>query len=388
MRFMGALIDLARDAPADSSVAFRQRIYRRGDQGELIRDVVALANAPVVGRRFLFLGIDDEARPRKFPGVTARSWRSFCEALPEFLARTVEPPLTVRFETLQVGEALIGAVCLDACEDPPYLLARRINAHLPAGGGWIRRKAGIRRLQRRDFERIFARRLRQPDAGQVRLGFPGEPPREELELAVLPLDELPSQREAEKFQRILKARQVSRAVLGRSDSRIARLVHTQVVGSAMPYQERGTGTMQVLLDKVPVEEAEADDYYRHEVRAHRVNIQLQNLSDQVQSDLLLTLKIPRVEGFEVARRLYAEPGSRIRPKQEHYPRLDVGPRTISIEAGPIRIPRRSSVEAFLEPLRLLLREDVEDDILRVGYVLRGPTLGQAIQGRLKIYVIR
>ena len=84
---MRELLELIRNAASDSCVAFRDRVYRRGDQGELLRDVVALANADVVGRRFLFMGVADRERGRSFPGISARSWKSFSEALPDFLAR-------------------------------------------------------------------------------------------------------------------------------------------------------------------------------------------------------------------------------------------------------------------------------------------------------------
>ena len=77
---MRALTDLIRHEPADSSLAFRESIYRRGDQHEMLRDVIALANAGVVGRRFLFVGVDDRHAQRRFPGISERSWKSFCKS--------------------------------------------------------------------------------------------------------------------------------------------------------------------------------------------------------------------------------------------------------------------------------------------------------------------
>jgi predicted HTH transcriptional regulator len=211
---MGDLLELVRNGAADSALAFREQVYRRGQQGELLRDMIGLANAAAAGPRFLILGVDDSAGKRRIPGITPRSWKSFCEALPDFLARAVEPPLRFSLETLNVEGSLVGAVCVEPCEDPPYLLARRVSAHMPAGGGWIRRGTRVRRLLRRHLERIFAARFRSEAIGDIAVGFPGELPREEIELPVLPLDALPSAAAAQKLERMLNAKRVSRSVLG------------------------------------------------------------------------------------------------------------------------------------------------------------------------------
>lgn len=383
---MGALLDLVREAEADSSIAFRARVYRRGEQGELLRDLIALANAPVVGRRFLIMGVDDSpARGRTIPGISRRSWDSFRAVAPDYLARTVEPALPIALQSLDVDGALVGVVCLEGCEDPPYLLSRRVGPALPAGAGWTRRRGKVRRLLRRDFERIFSARLRRQDIGDVAVGFPGTLPREEIELPVMPLEALPSLLEAGKIERLLEAKRVSRAVLGRTDSHIVRLVHTQVAGSAMPYEEHGTRTMQVMLADLPRQNAEADDHYQYEERAHRLNVVLQNLTDKAHSGLVFTLKLPRIDGVGVAERLYPAPGERrLHPKL--YPLVDIGPRTITVQSHDLRVPRRGTVEAFLEPLRLLLREPAAGKTLRIAYSLQGSSLERPIAGRLKIHI--
>jgi len=384
---MRALLDLIRNADADSSVSFRERVYRRGEQGELLRDVIALANAAVVGRRFLFLGVNDQERSeRGFPGVSQRSWKNFCVVAPDFLARTVEPALRITLQQVEIGNALVGALCLERCEDPPYLLARRVSATLPAGGGWIRRGIRQRRLLRKHLQRIFEARFKREEVGVVAVGFPGDLPREELMLAVMPLDDLPSALAAHKISRKLESKRVTKSVLGRTDSRIARLVHAQVSDQNVPYIEQGTKTMLVKLREIPHDNAVADDYYRYELRAHKLNLLLNNFGSKTQTDLVLTLKIPRIDGVEVAEHVYSAPGSRAL-KHDMYPKVDVGPKTIAVQVAGLRIPGRGSIEAFFEPLRLILREGAAGQTIRIAYTLRGPMLEKPVQGRLKIFAI-
>lgn len=306
---MGALSDLIRYEAADSSLAFRERVYGRGEQHEMLRDVIALANASVVGRRFMFLGVDDEpGRERRFPGISERSWKSFCSVFPAFLEQSVEPLIPVSLQPVDIDGALVGAVCLDVCDDPPYLLARRISGSLPAGGGWIRSGTRQHRLLRKHLQKIFEARFRRQECGDIAIGFPGDLPREELVLPVMPLEALPSDEAARKFNRLIEAKQVSKSILGRSDTRIARLVHAQVAGAAEPYREQSTKTLRALIRKAPLENLEADAYYQFETRAHRLNLLLNNLSDRAQKDLTLTLKFPRIDGVGVADRIYSPPG--------------------------------------------------------------------------------
>jgi len=379
---MGVLLDFVQNAAADSTVAFREQVYRRGEQGELLRDVIALANASAVGPRYLFLGVDDSASGRRLTGISKRSWQSFCDALPDFLESAVEPPLRFTLETVEAGDRLVGAVCFEPCEDPPYLLARRVSANMPAGGGWIRRGTRVRRLLRKHLQQIFEARFRREEIGDVAVGFPGELPREEIELPVLPLEALPSTAAAHKIERMLTAKRVSRSVLGRTDSRIARLVHAQVEG-AMPYRDRGTKTMRIMLDRLPTEHAIADDHYRFEQRAHKLNLTLANLGDRPQTDLVLTLKIQRREGFDVADRVSPAPGA-YNPRHRLYPKVDHGPRVIVVQATGLRIAKRGSIDAFIEPLRVVLREGLAGQTIRVAYSLQGPNLPRPVRGLLKI----
>lgn len=256
---------------------------------------------------------------------------------------------------------------------------------MPAGGGWIRRGTQARRLLRRHLQGIFAARLVRDDLGEIAVGFPGELPRDELELAPLPLEALPSRAAAERVERMLQAKRVAKSVLGRTDSRIARLVHAQVNGEVTPYREQGTKTLRVMLDNIPLEQAAADAHHQYEQRAHRLNIMLASRDAKAHTDLTLTLKLPRVDGFDVVPRVCAAPGA-YNPRHRLYPKVDHGPRTIAVQVVGLRIPRRGTVDAFIEPLRVIVRGAATGATIRVAYSLQGPTLSRPLRGRLKILV--
>ncbi len=384
---MRHLHDLVGFKHADSALSFRERAYAKGEHAALLCDVIALANATATDPRFLCLGVSDKTNSaRTFPGVSQRVWNRTKEVLPRLIEQAIEPQLRVSMREVTIRGALVGVICLDMCDDQPYLFSRRVSSLISAGSGWIRRGTEQRPLLRKDLQRIFEAKFRTLETPtDIRVGFPGRVPREEITLCVLPLDALPSALAARRLVKKLDSRRLSKALLGRTDSRIARLVDAQVSSEVQAYQSHGTTTLKQMLRHIPQEYQSLDDYYQFETRAHKVNLLVGNLTDVGLSNVVLVLKIPRVEGVGVVERIHAAPGERVSP-QERYPVVDTAPRWVTVHAGGISVPRSATVEAFREPLRLYLREPAAGRTIPVTYSLHGRGLPTPIHGTLRIYV--
>jgi hypothetical protein len=384
---MGNLRDLVAVGNADSALSFRERPYASGEQLELLCDVIALANAEVSGARFLCLGVSDSPNlERTFPGVSRRAWDRTSKVVPTLIDQAIEPQIRIRMLELLLGEALIGVICLDACDDQPFLFSRRVSSLISPGSGWIRCGTKQRPLLRADLQRIFEKKFRTCGVStEIRVGFHGRVPREEITLPVLPLDAMPSALAARRVEKILDARRLSKAVLGRTDTRIDRLVHAQVSNDAQAYQSHDTTTLKTMLCHIPREQASADEHYQFETRTHKLNLLVGNLTEQALSDVHLVLNIPRVEGVGVVERIHAPPSQQAL-LQQRYPLVEVGPQAVTVQAEGIYVPKGATVDAFREPLRLFLREPVVGKTIPVGYILHGRGLSGAIRGTLKIHV--
>jgi len=138
-----------------------------------------------------------------------------------------------------------------------------------------------------------------------------------------------------------------------------------------------------MLRQIPQEHESADEHYRLETRTHKLNLVVSNLTDLALSNVVLVLKIPRVEGVGVVERVHAAPGEQASPP-EHYPLVDSGPQVITVQAGGISVPKRATVDAFREPLRLYLREPAAGKTIPVMYSLHGRGLSAPIRGTLRI----
>ena len=257
---------------------------------------------------------------------------------------------------------------------------------IPPGSGWIRRGSRQRPLLRKDLQRIFEDKFRIPDASKdIRVAFPGRVPREDITLPVLLLDAMPSALAARRLVRMLDAQRLSKEVLGRTDTRIARLVHAQVSNAEEAYQSYGATTLVQRLRQSPGEYDVADAHYEFETRAHKVNLLVVNSTDSVLSNVVLVAKIPRVEGVGVVERIHAAPGDKA-PLRERYPLVDSGPRFTTVQVGGLSVPRSATVDAFSEPLRLCLREAAVGKTIPLTYTLHGRGLAVPIRGMLRIHV--
>lgn len=114
-----------------------------------------------------------------------------------------------------------------------------MSGGLPAGSGWIRRGTKVFPLLRADLQRIFEAKLATKSSVEVtpRVGFPGDEPQGEVSLPALGLDELPSAVAAAKLRNVLEAKESARAVLGRTETHLSRLVHARVFGVDEPYED-------------------------------------------------------------------------------------------------------------------------------------------------------
>jgi len=382
---MGTFEELVRFEVANSAVAFRERAYRLDDRQELLRDLLGLANAASKGPRYVVLGVKDRVGgERQLLGIRdaqADELGRLCSVVvPEF----TDPPLKFRIDRAVVYDVTIAAIVLLDCDDPPYLLKKNASSSMRVGNGWIRQGTQYKRLARADLERMFESKfLGRTAAADLRVGFASASGEAAVCLPVLPLDQLPSADARRKLSRLLMAKQATRGMLGKVGSRIERLVHAQVFGESELYAPHNTTTLLKRLDHTEEACESADLHYAHEVRAHKLNLLIENLGSVSFDRGTLLLEFPRIPGLEIAERLYlsAETGE---PAPDGYPTVAVGPRMVRVQASVGPVQPGNKALAFRQPLRVGLREPCSGQTIPVSYSLHGRALRASLSGSLRI----
>jgi hypothetical protein len=385
---MATLEDLVLYESANSALAFREQAYAPADTARALRDAIALANADVAGPRFLFIGVRDGAgAERSLPGISAEAASAMKRTLPALLARSVEPPLKIEMKSLKIRDARIALLCISECGNAPYLLRRRV-AGLPAGIGWIRRGTQQTQLTRSDLQRLFTRRLApSAEAVDVEIAFAGEPPRHELELPVLPLEQLPSAAAASRVRKMLEAKTTAQQVLGEMETRLSRLLHAKIFGIDQPYESHSDESLRIMINESRDEHAAADRHYELAVRAHKLELVARNRSDVALESVMLRLRLPNLAGIGVADTLYSSTGVDAAAATA-YPLVRVGKRVIDIEADIGPLAAGETVAVFREPPRLWLREAAAGKSIALDYTIHARELREPIRDSLIIRIVQ
>ncbi len=367
---------------ANSALAFRERAYAPADVAQFLKDALGLANANVDGPRFLFVGVADvPGGKRTFPGITADAMSSMRKTLPAVLARSVEPPFKIELRALKAKGASVAQLCLSECENAPYLLRKSV-AGLPAGVGWLRRGTELSRLTRADLERLFTQRLgAAPATADVRIAFAGDPPRDDLELPVLDLTELPSAVASGRLRQMLEARKQAKDAFGRTETRFSRLLHVQIFGVDKAYEGHNDEALLGMIDKSKNEHAAADRHYELAVRTHKLELVACNRSPTALDHVMLRLEVPNLPGIGVADKLYTATGLDA-DSTGAYPLVTVGRRVTEIEASIGSLAPGAAVAAFREPPRLWVRAPAAGKSIALDYTVHARGLREPVRDSL------
>lgn len=378
------LEDLVRHENAHSGLAFCELAAGKSSGADLVRQILGLANATFTGPRYLVLGVRDVVGgDRNIVGLTEAGLMEAKKFVRRLTAGAIEPALQLAIEALHINGKTIGLISVEDCKDPPYLLEMDLSKSLHVGRGWMRRGTELLPLRRADLQQMFVLRLAAHEPVRLTVGFPGKIIQDELNLAALPLDEVPSELAATRVRKMLEARQASRDMLGRTDTHIDRLLHAQQFGSQQAYEDHSDQSLRTQLDSLMEQYAAADAYYEFERRAHRLDIVVCNASDTLVENVVLLLKVPRIEGIGIADKLYTIDATLTSP----YPVVDSSERVFRVQALIGNVPPHTTLAAFREAPRLWVRENAVGNTLPVSCTLSGKQLLESQATTLRIRII-
>jgi Schlafen, AlbA_2 len=352
---MEDLSELCKLEQSDSGLAFRDRLYARAELPLLVRDLIALANARVRGRRSLVIGVRDVVGgERTILGIDKLEMLTFRKSLPKVVARAIEPALQLYVRSALVDGKHVIVVTLENCDDPPYLVAHPLGNRLPVGTGFVRRGSQTLPLKRSDLKSMF---LRAGDAPlpdtPLRLCFMQR--REQLDeicLPIVPLAELPSERAAQRLRAMLESKQLSRDLLGRTETQLSRLMFARVYGAGIPFESHTDESLAQRLSQAEDDYRDADNYYCYELQAHKLQFALVNDCHRLHRNVKIKVDVQRTDGIGFADAVYREDGC----DSETYPRIETTDKRFSIEVDMPKIRGRSMLPLFSTEPRFWARE--------------------------------
>ena len=141
-KLLGTLMMLLKqliESPMTSSKLLVCDPFREHDQEELVKEVIGLANADVVGPRNILFGVNAGALDGgRIVGIPDNAMADLKKAH-RIISALIDPVLHLAFIYDRINGKLVGTLEIDGCDDRPYIVGQNYSENLTRGQCWSRR---------------------------------------------------------------------------------------------------------------------------------------------------------------------------------------------------------------------------------------------------------
>jgi hypothetical protein len=385
---MNRLLKIARSATPGTGVQLRKEKYGSGNIRSFLRDVLAMANAPVEGPRYIIVGADLDSRGQKTMHSIDEDDFSGKPSYQSLANEFIEPPVRIRYKPVTIDGKRIGVFEIGDSQDRPYMMRIDYSEKLRRGDAYVRSNTGAMKMGRRQLAELFERKFRDSvSAGDIEIGFPGEIIHKDLSLNSCDLSQLPSAEASQKLSQLIKIRNGSRS--SGSTTVMARLTHARLFGADDPYVDRSPDELMREMQELRIKYRDQDNHFLYESRAERIQVVVYNQGQEPILDASLSLIMPNHNEFYVADKLPRVPrkntfADRTPDEIAAYPSVSLKDDSVQITSKIGDIPVGEPIDAFVSPLRLCVGKDLQGKRFEVRYSLHGQNLRAPAKGKLRI----
>ena len=385
---MNRLLKIARTATPGTGIQFRKDKYGSSGIRSFLRDVLAMANAPVEGPRYIIIGADFDSRGRKCVHAIDAEDFSGKPSYQSLANEFIEPPLRIRYKPVSIDGQRVGVFEIGDCQDRPYMMRIDYSETLRRGDAYIRARDSAMKMGRRQLGELFERKFRDSvSVGDIEIGFPGEIIHNDLSLGSCDLSQLPSAEASKKLNQLIDIRSKSRNT--GSTTVMARLTHARLFGADDPYVDRSPDELMKEMQELRVKYRDQDNHFLFESRAETVQMVVYNQGREPIIDASLSLIMPNHNAFYVADTLPRVPrdngyADRTPDEIATYPSISLKDDSIQITSKIGDIPVGEPVDVFLSPLRLCIGKDLSGKRFGIRYSLHGQNLRSPAKGKLRL----
>lgn len=370
---------------------FKREQYRKGKYKDLIKDIMAMANAPVEGKRYIVTGVKDLPNGTKEYFTIPSNEFVDQATYQQILRENVEPSIDFSYYPVEVEGNLVGVFEIDNCNNPPYMMKKDFNG-LNKGDCYVRKGSQQEKMTRRDLDEILVFKSKFQFNGKIAIGFTKK---FDNKLTVSAVKDfiLPSQEAKQELEAILEERKF-KDKLGLSNlDRLGLSTSLYSPFKAVPYKDRSTETLRKNLEKVDESYYEHDMFYIGEELSEKLNMVLKNDGDKYLEDVSIQFKIPSW-GVMVMDKIHQEPPSGIERVlatvpafSYHYPHVEKEEGFYIIENTIGNLKHHQYTEAFGEELRIFFYPISSNKTIPCSYTIFAKNLPTPIVGQLEIEVV-
>lgn len=377
---MANIDDLIEYHDEEYNLDFKGAQYPKEKHADLIKDIIAMANADTNDERYIIIGVIRNSEGQKeLRGINREDFID--DAVYQQLIReNVEPDVNFEYILHEYAGKCFGVFRIGNCDDKPYMMKKDYK-QLNKGDSWIRKGTHQPRMIRRDFDAIHKQKM-------ASIGFNGDveilfEENESDNITIPTAGELtlPSENEANIIRRVIEEKKnpsmkkptmLDRTISGHDDMDYA-------IRGVKPHHKRTLEELEENLANVRGDFADKDEYFFFEENGYRLNIILHNKGEQYIEDGEIHVHIPKVEGLRVAPKIYLEYLS-------GYPEVTESEKYITIRESVGDIKHQIPVPAFGEPVRIFFNNSLQGEFIEIECEIFGKNLKKPITKIIKIHL--
>ena len=376
---------------------FKGAPYPKERHADLLKDIIAFANADYEGDRFIIIGvIKNEKSEKVFRGINKEDIVD--SAIYQQLVReNAEPDINLEYFHYSYQGKNFAIFRIFGCSDKPYLM-KKDYGNLKQGEGWIRKGTHQPRLIRRDFDSMGEKKQAvQGFSGEVKCYF-SDSGSDEIELTPFEEIKFPSDLAAEKIRKIIEEKRNPVEKVSPSEGNSKNTIAELMREFTSPYGKYLTKSIEELendLENVKKEYADDDKYVLFERYGNFVNISIQNLGDRYIEDASIRVIFPKNEGLDIADKICNPPNRTsigianfaLIGYGVGYPHVEYFYDMITVQKHLDDIKHQLPIkEVFKEPIRIVVQKNLEGQTILVKCIIHGKNLQKPIEKELKMHV--
>jgi len=385
---MKRLGKIVRSATPSTGVQFRPSEYGPSGAREFLRDIIAMANAPVEGHRYIVVGAEIDSKGRKLLREVDRDDFTGNPSYQSLANEFIEPPIRIKYQPVMVDGKRVGVYEIGDCQDRPYMMRVDHSETLRRGDAYTRASDRPVKMGRRQLQNLFEQKFRESvSEASIEIGFPGEIIHKDRQVEVCDLAQLPSAVATAKLKQLIDIKSDMKS--SGSTTMVARLTHARLFGTDSPYEDRSPDELAAEMCQIRQRYRSQDEHFLFEQHSQELQFVIYNQGDEIIRDASLSLVLPNHAAFYVARQLpktlqedrFVE---RTPAEQVDYPSVALSDDSVQVTGKLGDIESGVLTEVFDAPLRICVGSDLSGRRFGVQYSLFAKNLRAPARGRLRL----
>lgn len=377
---------------------FKAIQYSSDKHADLLKDVIAMANAPGNKDRHIILGVNyKNNNDRDIVGIDDDDFID-STIYQQLIYANIEPKINFEYFAYNFKSNTVGIIKITDCHDKPYMMKKKYG-NLKKGDTFIRVGDSQKRLTRSELDKIIESKKKFHDfSDKVSFSFKKNETVKLTELSYTNLanTKLPSDVTREKIKSIIEKKKKDNIEEGKQG--LSEIQEIQSVIKNNPSFLNPFGTRS--LEEYTIEELEEklltlkDDYYEKDIyevfqnHANKLNFVISNTAGVYIEDPTVEVTFPNKKDLFVLNNVKKPDNKIINPTFSiGYPDIEILENKIIVTDKLDDIKHHIPTEAFIDPLRIIFKSGLNGKTIDMDIQLFAKNLEKPLEDKLQLKIV-